>query len=415
MFDRGQEFILKVEGKKLFFSDCDFLPVEKVVLDHPDDRGMEIESFAFRRFPWIKLWVQRFSDGVLDCDVSDFKPAAGFGSQAVDLSTVRKMSVFVDKGQVLDFALAKPKPAIPKPAPPKPCPRPFVPPKPPPKPEPFDETVCFTVPLDRIRFEEGCATVGWGGRLSLSGRFVRFEASIENSFVSEKLNCIKPYLAKCLGSGEVEIRAAVRGRGDEVEAVEAESAAIASISPGMIGEVRFRYVKGELRKWRRGKRRVTTAARFFERIHEVGFGESDTDFLVDILRARDAKHSAHVEYLAGLHHSNLVRLRLVKDPFSFLCFLPGKSDCFFAWETFEGTDATYLWSFGKPPEYLVSHKQELKRWLGWVETQLDLIHAAGRDEYHQNASPSFRRVFHSYKEAGGFEKWKDEIQNVLEQ
>jgi len=51
MFDRGQGFILKVEECRLFFNERDFLPLEKVFLDHPDEKGMAIESFASSRFP----------------------------------------------------------------------------------------------------------------------------------------------------------------------------------------------------------------------------------------------------------------------------------------------------------------------------------------------------------------------------
>ena len=63
---------------------------------------------------------------------------------------------------------------------------------------------------------------------------------------------------------------------------------------------------------------------------------------------------------------------------------------------------------------MISHKQEFKRWLGWVETQLDLIHAAGRDEYLQNDPSNFRRFFRNYKEAGGFDRWKNENREMLD-
>jgi len=133
MFDRGKEFVLKVEERRLFFNERDFLPVEQVFLDHPDERGMAIGSFAFRQFPWIKIWVQKLSGGVLDCDVSDFNPSpVGFSAQVADLSKVREMSVFVEGDKVLEFARSNPKPVVREP-----------PPLSPPVPEAFDEEVCF--------------------------------------------------------------------------------------------------------------------------------------------------------------------------------------------------------------------------------------------------------------------------------
>jgi len=201
--------------------------------------------------------VQCFSDGVLDCDVSDFKPSpSGFPAQVADLSMVRKLLLFVDGDKVLELAEPKPKP---KP-PPKPVARPSPPPRPRSRkrrfpseeipaspPEVIEEEVCFKVPEERVRFAEGRAEVEWGGRLPRSGRFVRLDVAVENSFVSKKLNCIKSYLARCMG-GDAAFRVTVRVRGGKAEVVKAES-----------------------------------------------------DSIADILRVKEPKHSAHIEYLAERH------------------------------------------------------------------------------------------------------------------
>ncbi|MDF7799724.1 hypothetical protein P4C99_09620 [Pontiellaceae bacterium B1224] len=422
MFDRGQEFILKVEERQLFFNEHDFLPVEQVFLDHSEERGMEIESFAFSQFPWIKVWVQKFADGVLDCDVSDFKPASsGFQNQGANLSNVRKLLLFVDSGKVLEFAHAKPKPkqkpVVRKPQQTTPRSLPHLKSILPPvsKQEPFDETVHFKIPLEQIRFAKGCAEVQWSGHLPKSCKHVRLDMSIKNRFLSERLNCIKPYLSKCLNRDKVKVSSTVRVHGEEITVMTVASDTIASISPELIGEVRFHYAKGELRNWHRREERMITAEDFFQSIKDAGFGDSDSDFLADILRVKQPKHAEHIEYLAGLHRSDLIRLRIVRTPFSFLCFLTGKSGGYFVWETLDGSDATYVWKLPQPMEYyLADHRKELRRGLDWVEQNLDCIHASGRNEYLGERRENFVRIFHDYQDEEGFKRWKQEIGHLLD-
>ncbi len=57
MFERGTQFVLKVEERKLFFNNRDFLPVEKVFLHLAEVR--EVESFS-RRYRGIKEGHENF-------------------------------------------------------------------------------------------------------------------------------------------------------------------------------------------------------------------------------------------------------------------------------------------------------------------------------------------------------------------
>ncbi len=412
MFDRGQEFIVKVEARALFFNERDSFPVERVFLYLPDGRKIPIEAFDPRPFPWIKVWVSRFSGGTLDCDVVEFDPSrTGFENQQVDLSNVRKILLLEDSDKV--SALAKTKEIAP---PEKPAPQKLPPlkPQPPPVPKTINEEICFEVPLDKMRFAEGCATVRQRVYLPKAGMHAHLEFSIENAFLSDKLNCIKPYLGKCLGGGKIKIHASVRSLGGAAKVLEATSVAVDAISSQLIGEVRYRYVESELSKRSGRKGTVITTDRFFEKVKDAGFGDSDKDFIADILRAKQPKHSAHIEYLAGRHRSDHIKLRIVNHPFAFLCFLTGKSGCYFVWETLDGTDATYIWKLGKPLDYLSAHHREFKQRLGWIEGQISLIHAAGRNEYLKKAPPEFRRIIHDYRTEGGFDKWKTAMDRLLD-
>jgi len=412
MFDRGQEFILKVEARVLFFNERDSFPVERVFLYLPGGQKVPVESFDPLPFPWIKVWVDRFSSGVLDCDVVEFNPPqTGFENQQADLSNVRTILLLEDSDKV--SALAKTKEVVP---PEKTAPRKLPPlkPKPPPVPTAINEDICFKVPLDKMRFTEGCASVRQQVYLPKAGMHAHLEFSIENAFLSDKLNCIKPYLGKCLGGKKIKIHASVQSLGGMAKVLRATSMTVDAISPKLIGEVRYRYVESELSKRSRRKGAVITADRFFEKVKDAGFGDSDTDFIADILRAKQPKHSAHIEYLAEHHRSDHIKLRIVNHPFAFLCFLTGKSGGYFVWETLDGTDATYIWKLGKPLDYLSAHRREFKQRLGWVEEQISFIHAAGRNEYLKEAPPEFRRIIHDYRTKGGFEKWKTAMDRLLD-
>ena len=420
MFDRGQEFILKVGAQELFFNGHDSLPVERVFLYLSDRRKVPVESFNPQVFPWIKVWVDRFSDGVLDCDVTEFDPArAGFENQQVDLSNVRKMLLLDDSNKVSVLAKTTAVKPLPKPKPvarriPPTRAQPLFQPQPPPAPKEFSENIHFRVPLDNIQFAEGCAAICRKVYLPQAGMHAHLEFSIENAFLSDKLNCIKPYLGKCLGGEKVEVRASVRSRDGVIEVVKAESPTVDAISPKLIGEVRYRYVESELSKRSGRKGEIITADRFFKKVKGAGFGDSDEDFIADILRAKQPRHSAHIEYLAERHRSDHIKLRIVNHPFAFLCFLTGKSGGYFIWETLDGTDATYIWKLGKPLDYLSAHRREFKQRLGWIEKQISVIHAAGRNEYLKEAPPGFRRIIHDYRTEGGFEKWETQMDQLLD-
>jgi hypothetical protein len=411
---------VKVEERRLLFNGHDFLSLGHVLLRRPDNQTLPVESFSQKEFPWIKVWVDHFSDGVLDCDVVDFKPdPGGFEDQRIELSHVRKLLLFEDDDRILrlvKFKEMEPPAPVRKPVVrhvPPPRPLPPVHPQPPPEPVVFEERIRFEVPLADVQFAEGCAKVAWQVYLPMSGILAKLEFSVENRFLSTRLNCLKPYLAKCLG-GKFNVRAAVKVRDGVVEEVLAESPALAGISPKLIGEVRYHFVKAELSKSDGRGGRIITLNRFFEKVKDAGFGDSDGDFLRDILRIKQPKHSAHIDYLAGQHRADLIRLRIVRKPFAFLCFLSGTSGGYFVWETLDGTDATYLWRLSKPVDYLAAHREEFKRSLGWIEEQLSFIHAAGRNAYLREPPDAFRRIIHDYQGEDGFEKWKGGVERLLE-
>ncbi|NLX26002.1 MAG: hypothetical protein GXY61_08615 [Lentisphaerae bacterium] len=409
----GREITVKVGTRELIFGEGVALPIDRIFVNHPDDSVAEIERFNAEQYPWITLWMHRFKDGVLDCEVSDFCPKSpAFGALHGDFSSVRKLSIFYDNPKLSKLAQIKVKRPPPEPlVKSRPALRPTPPVFPSVKPPREQiETITFAAPLAQFRFHDGYAEVDWRGHLPAARKYVRLCFRIENCFFSPKLNVLRPYLSRCLDQIP-EVSATLRVCGEKVSIEKVEASALDKISSELLGQVRFNYVKGELK--RRNGRRIATAERFFGELSEAGFGESDADFISDIVRAKNTRHAEHIEYLAGLHDGGRVRLRLIRDPFSFLFFVPGSSGSFFIWETFDGTDATYIWKVKSTAYDQNGCRSELKQAVRQVEQTLDYIYAAGRNQFLGETHDGFVRVFHDYQSDDGFEQWKQEVDRLV--
>lgn len=408
---------MRVEKDRLVFGEGVVFPIEQILVDHPDDPFAQVTSFNNEQFPWITLWFYPLKNGVLNCDICDFAPKfPKLGKLPTDFSNVRKIVLFHDSAKISELANYALKEAVPRPSPPvMPAPplpdflsKPVAWPEPPRK---YTQQIKFAAPLERFTFSDGAAEIGWTVRFEKSRGSQHVCFRIENRFFSSKLNCIRPYLAKALGGKPVEVQARVHVCKGKATIEEIKAPALDRISSELLSQVRFNYVKGELKN--RSGKRITTARRFFGKLSEAGFDESDADFVADIVRAKNVKHSPQIEYLAGRHDGSQIRLRLIRDPFSFLFFIPGVSGCVFAWETLDGTDATYLWRLMPLAHYLDGNREELKKSLNEVECAIDIIHASGRNDYLKKAPENFRRIFHDYDDENGFEHWQQEIDQVL--
>lgn len=406
----SRDITVKVESTRLIFGEGVAFSVEQIVVDHPSDHAARVLSFDSERFPWITLFIYPMENGVLSCDVCDFKPRAPrFGELPIDVSTIRKIILFHDSPKVSALVAIERQKAEPlPPVRPPPRPVPVVRPEPP---EDVVEEVSFSAPLEQFCFLDGAVEIKRDIYFKKSLWPQRVCFRFENGFFSPKLNCIRSYLAKAFGGRPVAVNATVHIRNGELIVERVKAPALDRISSGILSQVRFHFVKGELKN--RSGKRIITARRFFGELAEAGFDESDADFVADIVRAKNVKHSPQIEYLVGLHDGSQIRLRLIRDPFSFLFFIPGESSCCFAWETLDGTDATYLWRLQPLAYYLDGNRGELKKSLNEVERAIDHIYACGRNEYLKAAPSQFLRVFHDYENGNGFEHWKEALERQI--
>ena len=74
---------------------------------------------------------------------------------------------------------------------------------------------------------------------------------------------------------------------------------------------------------------------------------SEEELLNDLLSDENIKHYRQLKYLASRHEKNILKLRFVLTPFSFIFLISGDEQYHLVMETLNTEEATYIWHFGK--------------------------------------------------------------------
>jgi len=279
--------------------------------------------------------------------------------------------------------------------------------------ENVERAVNFTCSFDEVTFTDGyaeCIKKMWWGT---AGRFFEITFKIRNDFLRHEFNSLKKYFSNALKIRDIQIKALLKMSRRACEIITQHSDEIDSINSSLLNDIRYMYIKEDLLSNIQGSNIATIDQLFSERdpenIKPGTFGISDTTFVDDIITITKPKHHRQVEYLSSMHRSDLCRLRIVRRPLSFLFLLSGSGRKFFVWETFFGTDATYIWKFAEETGDTV----EMKNQLSSVESALTMITESGREEYLRIKPANFIRILHDYIHPDGFETWKKNLCKVL--
>jgi hypothetical protein len=129
--------------------------------------------------------------------------------------------------------------------------------------------------------------------------------------------------------------------------------------------------------------------------------------LEDILKTKNFKHSQNIRYLADKHQSNLMKIRFVLSPFSFVFLLSGEQQYHIVLETLDTEEATYLWHTDKSKQKLIDKVKE-------IDTQLNIIRNKGRQEFLETSPNNFSKIIHDYSDIKkGFIFWKDMLEERI--
>jgi hypothetical protein len=266
------------------------------------------------------------------------------------------------------------------------------------------------VPLKEVRFKLGGVAV--------HRKFKKYPQTIEltiaNYDLREEFDAIKNYFANVLQSKKIQVTATIHILDGIVVEKEASSPEIDRIDQQLIDNVKFDFVKATVKKQLKVEvdKSLFTMDEYFdtfadEKFQSNTFYKNDRELFEDLLTISKTKHYKHLRFLSSKHAYEIMKLRFVHKPFSFIFLIEGDRNYHVIWETLDTEEATYIW-------HLPKNLQVLKMTIRKIEDIINIIKVQGKTAYIAATEDSFRRIYHDYSElADGFVKWKGELEHFL--
>ncbi len=259
------------------------------------------------------------------------------------------------------------------------------------------------VPVEELEFRYGSIAF----KYLIKGRQIELEFEIENIEVRPEFEVLKPFFAKTLQSKNVDIEIHAEFENELLISQLATSADIEKINRETIEGVRFRFVVKNII----GMKSPPVANDNILDTEQLQSGgqlyESGEELLNDILKHSQFKHHKQLRYLAQQHAGDLLKIRFVLSPFSFVFLLVGDEQLHIVLETLDTEEATYLWHFNKNIESLPAYLREINQ-------HLNIIQNTGRQSFLETNPENFSRIVHDYiDEQKGFIVWKGLLEERL--
>ena len=272
--------------------------------------------------------------------------------------------------------------------------------------EPMNTKEVFTleqkikIPIEKLEFRYG----------SIAFKFIvhelktEIEFEIENLEVRPEFEVLKPYFTKAIKSKNAKVDIHAEFENGKLVSQLATSPDIEKINTEVIEAAKFRFVSIKiLAQLPKTSENILTVSEIQNK--EKQLYNDGQELLDDILKNKNYKHSKHLYYLANKHERNLMKIRFVLNPFSFVFLLSGGKQFHVILETLDTEEATYLWHVEKDKESLIKKIKE-------IDHQFNLIRNKGRQAFLETKPNNFSKILHDYSdEEKGFVTWK----NLLEE
>ncbi len=241
------------------------------------------------------------------------------------------------------------------------------------------------------------------------------EFEVENDHARPEFDVLKPYFSKVLKAGQVKIDIFAEFESNILVSQNADSPDLERINREIIDSVKFRFIERGIL----GKQYVSGTEdtlmdlnKLQEGQSKAPFYDSEEELLNDILKNRQVKHYRQLRHLASRHKSDILKLRFVLNPFSFVFLLSGDKHFHIIMETLDTEEATYIWhtqlSISQVNKYLLSKR------LQEINEDLNIIRNKGRQAFLENQPEDFSRLIHDYSDdRKGFVIWKDQLEERL--
>lgn len=231
------------------------------------------------------------------------------------------------------------------------------------------------------------------------------EFQVENIEIRPEFEVLKPYFIKTLKSKNITVEIFAEFENGKLASQLALSTDIDHINKEVVEGVKFQFLnKGLLKQFTPRKQNIVTS----DELQEQGKIYSNAEELLnEILKNKQYKHSQHIQFLADKHENQVMKIRFVLNPFSFVFLLAGEQSYFVVLETLDTEEATYIWHTPKNKASLI---EEVKQ----IDNQLNIIREKGRQVFLENSPDNFTRILHDYSDnKKGFIIWKSAIEELI--
>lgn len=239
---------------------------------------------------------------------------------------------------------------------------------------------------------------------------IALEFEVENDDLRPEFDVLKAYFSKILNSKYVEVEIHAEFENNTLVGQSANSKDIEKINQEIIESVKFRFIQSNII----GRKKLASSEENIIDLHQLQSDQSDQaiynseeEFLNDLLKGQDVKHFRQLRYLASRHENNIMKLRFVLNPFSFVFLLSGREGYHLVLETLNTEGATYIWHFDR-------NVNALKQNISVIDKDLNLIRNEGRHTFLESQPENFSRIIHDYSDdRKGFVIWKDMLEERL--
>ncbi|HIB8182301.1 TPA: TOTE conflict system archaeo-eukaryotic primase domain-containing protein [Elizabethkingia anophelis] len=233
----------------------------------------------------------------------------------------------------------------------------------------------------------------------------RFNFEIENEEFRPEFEVLKPYFARVLKSKVINIEIYAEVENGVILSQLATSADIENINKELIESVKFQFLnKNFIGQIPISKQNILTTN---ELPNNQNIYTNPESILGDLLKGKQYKHSQHIQFLADKHERNIMKLRFVLQPFSFVFLLSGTQKYHIILETLDTEEATYIWHTEKNKATLIDTIKQ-------IDKELNIIKEKGRQTYLETNPQNFSRIMHDYSDSNkGFATWKGQLEERL--
>lgn len=233
----------------------------------------------------------------------------------------------------------------------------------------------------------------------------RFDFEIENEEFRPEFEVLKPYFIKVLNSKLVMVDICAEIENGVILSQLATSADIENINKEIVESVKFQFLnKTFMGQISLSKQNILTSN---ELPKNQNIYTNAENILEDLLKGKRYKHSQHIQFLAEKHERNVMKLRFVLQPFSFVFLLAGDQNYHIVLETLDTEEATYIWHTEKNKSGLIDKVK-------YIVKELNIIKEKGRQAYLETNPQNFSRIVHDYSESNkGFIIWKGMLEERL--